>query len=250
MNVIEVKKASLTFSRFKQGKRGKGSFKDFFLNKISLTIKGFWRTNTEPFHALNDISFDVQQGEVIGIIGNNGAGKTTLLRLLGNIYQADTGNVKINGTVSTLLSLGTGFLQELNGFDNIFINGLFMGIPKSELNKKIDDIIEFSELSDFIFQPVKTYSSGMKARLGFSIAFHTECEIMLIDEILGVGDKNFKKKSQKAILDLFENKRTVMLVSHSLPVIRDLADRCIWLEKGSIKMIGPAEVVIEAYSKT
>ena len=220
MNVIEVKKASLTFSRFKQDKRGKGSFKEFFLNRILSIIKGFGQTNKEPFHVLKEISFDVQQGEVIGIIGNNGAGKTTLLRLLGNIYQPDAGSVKVKGTVSTLLSLGTGFLQELNGIDNIFINGLFMGIPESELNKKIDDIIEFSELSDFIFQPVKTYSSGMKARLGFSIAFHTECEIMLVDEILGVGDKNFKKKSQKAIRSLFETKRTVVLVSHSLPVIR------------------------------
>jgi ABC-2 type transport system ATP-binding protein len=244
LDIIQVENASVIFTRVTKEKI---SLKTSILSKFTRGIFGKFDKKKEPFHALKNISFNVKKGEVLGIIGNNGAGKSTLLRMVGGIYQPDTGRVDVKGTVSTLLSLGAGFENELSGIDNIYINGLYMGIPETRLHEILKSVIEFSELSKFIDQPVKTFSSGMRARLGFSIAYFARCEIMLLDEILGVGDKNFKKKSSEAIKKLINSGRTVLLVSHNTNTISDLCKRCIWLEKGTVKMMSDTSKVIDRY---
>ncbi len=165
------------------------------------------------FWALKDVSFDIKQGDILGVVGTNGSGKSTLLRTIGGIYTPDEGSIKVNGTVSTLLSLGTGFKQELSGRENITLNGVIMGFSKEEISNNTQAIIDFSDLGDFIDEPVKNYSSGMVARLGFSIAVHLKRDIMLIDEILGVGDFKFRKKSQDKMLELMKEGRTLSLLA-------------------------------------
>jgi ABC-type polysaccharide/polyol phosphate transport system ATPase subunit len=246
LDIIQVENASVIFTRVAKETI---SLKTSILSRFTTGIFGKFDKKKEPFHALKNVSFNVEKGEVLGIIGNNGAGKSTLLRLVGGIYQPDTGRVDVKGTVSTLLSLGAGFENELSGIDNIYINGLYMGILETRLHEILKSVIEFSELSNFIDQPIKTFSSGMRARLGFSIAFFARCEIMLVDEILGVGDKNFKKKSTDAIKQLINSDRTVLLVSHNTNTIKDLCKRCIWLEKGGIKMFGDTDDIVNAYKK-
>ena len=244
---IQVENASVIFSRFIRSKKGKNSLKESILANFHSFFNTQQKQEKESFYALRNLSVDVKEGEILGVIGPNGAGKTTLLRLLGGIYPPNSGSVKINGSISALLSLGTGFENELNGIDNIYINGLFLGIPKTTLDKRIDKIIEFSELSEFIYQPVKTYSTGMRARLGFSIALFVNCDIMLVDEILGVGDKSFRKKSKEAILNVIESKRTVVLVSHNIKDIEALSDRCLWLDHGEAKMFGISKDVTKKF---
>lgn len=188
MSIIQVKDASVIFSRVTPGKI---SLKSSILSKIGQAFSKQDKKK-ENFYALKNITFNIEKGEILGVIGNNGAGKSTLLRLIAGIYKPDTGSVMINGSISALLSLGAGFENELSGVDNIYLNGLYMGIPEKTIDTLIASIVEFSGLSEFIYQPVKTYSSGMRARLGFSISYFVRCEIMLIDEVLGVGDKDFK----------------------------------------------------------
>ena len=243
MPIIKVKNASIIFRRVI---KGRVSLKSSILTKISQKLSHN-DGKMEPFHALKGISFEVEKGEVLGIIGNNGAGKSTLLRLISGIYQPDSGSVKVNGSISALLSLGAGFENELSGLDNIYLNGLYMGLKEKKIDRLVDEIVDFSGLSEFIYQPVKTYSSGMRARLGFSISYFVKCEIMLIDEILGVGDKQFRKKSTDAIYDLINSGITVLIVSHNINTIRDLCERCIWIEKGKLIMINDTKKVIERY---
>jgi len=245
MDIIQVHEASVIFKKIIKGKT---SLKSSIISNLT---RSFFKRDQkkEQFYALRGITFEVKKGEVLGIIGNNGAGKSTLLRVIAGIYAPDSGFVKVNGTVSALLSLGAGFENELSGVDNIYINGLYMGIPEKKIDTIVDEIIDFSGLAEFIYQPVKTYSSGMRARLGFSISFFVKCDIMLIDEILGVGDKDFKKKSTQAIYDLIKSQITVLLVSHNTNTIHDLCERCIWLEKGKIKMFGETDGIIDAYKK-
>ncbi|MBT3647140.1 MAG: ABC transporter ATP-binding protein [Flavobacteriales bacterium] len=204
----------------------------------------------QHFWALRNLNFKVEQGEVLGVIGSNGSGKSTLLRAIGGIYEPDEGSINVNGSASALLSLGTGFKDELSGWENIFLNATILGFTQDEINGNVQDIVEFTELGRFINEPVKTYSSGMKARLGFGIAVHLRREIMLVDEILGVGDFKFRRKSKEKIQDLINDDRTVVLVSHSMESIENYTTKCLWINKGQQMKFGETKEVIEAYLKS
>ena len=205
------------------------------------------KNKKRKLHVLNNISFQIYQGEKVGIIGYNGAGKSTLLNVITGIYIPDKGNVKTYGKISPLLSLGAGFDFNYTGRENILLNGAVLGYEKEFLLNKIDEIIEFSELGEFIDIPIKNYSSGMLAKLGFSIATIVEPDILIIDEILGVGDVNFQKKSHDKIKSIMDGKTTVLLVSHSIPQIRELCDKAIWINNGKIKEIGEVNKVCDNY---
>lgn len=207
------------------------------------------KTKKLKIHALNDISFKIYKGEKVGIIGYNGAGKSTLLNVITGIYPPDRGVVSTFGNISPLLSLGAGFDYNFSGRKNIILNGAVLGYDKSFLESKIDEIIEFSELGEFIDIPIKNYSSGMLAKLGFSIATAVEPDILIIDEILGVGDVNFQKKSGDKIKSLMDGGTTVLLVSHSIAQIRELCDKAIWIDEGNLREIGEVNKVCDHYLK-
>ncbi|WP_410319628.1 ABC transporter ATP-binding protein [Methanobrevibacter sp.] len=200
-------------------------------------------------HAINDVSFKIYKGEKVGIIGYNGAGKSTLLNLITGIYPPDKGSVTTYGKISPLLSLGAGFDQNFSGRKNIILNGAVLGYDKEYLESKVDEIIEFSELGDYIDIPIKNYSNGMLAKLGFSIATAVNPDILIIDEILGVGDVNFQKKSADKIRSLMDGGTTVLLVSHSIPQIRELCDKAIWIDNGNLREIGEVNKVCDNYLK-
>jgi lipopolysaccharide transport system ATP-binding protein len=197
--------------------------------------------------ALKDVSFNVKQGEVLGVIGRNGAGKSTLLKILSRITHPTSGIVSLNGRVASLLEVGTGFHPELTGRDNVFLNGTILGMTKKEIEKKFDQIVEFSGVSKFIDTPVKFYSSGMRVRLAFSVAAHLEPEILLIDEVLSVGDAAFQKRSLGKMEEVSRAGRTVLFVSHNMGAVRSLCSRAILIEEGIIKEEGPVDDVISAY---
>jgi lipopolysaccharide transport system ATP-binding protein len=199
------------------------------------------------FWALEDVSLDLFLGETLGVIGRNGAGKSTLLRLLAGIIKPDRGRMETHGYQATLLSLQVGFVDYLTGRENVVISGLLLGMTRSEIEEKMSSIVAFAELEDFIDEPIQTYSSGMRARLGFATAVHVEPEILLIDEILGVGDAEFKEKSKRVMREKMSSHHTVVLVSHSLDLIRSVCDRVVWIEKGRTRMEGRAEDVMGAY---
>lgn len=201
------------------------------------------------FQALKDISFKIYKGEKVGIIGYNGAGKSTLLNVITGIYKPDSGCVKTEGRISPLLSLGAGFDYNYSGAKNIFLNGAVLGYDKKFLEEKYDEIVEFADLGEFINYPIKNYSSGMLAKLGFSIATIVEPNILIIDEILGVGDVNFKKKSNDKMKSLMDGQTTVILVSHSIPQIRQLCDKAIWIDNGCVREIGEVNTVCDNYLK-
>lgn len=207
------------------------------------------KTKTLKIHALNNISFKIYKGEKVGIIGYNGAGKSTLLNLITGIYLPDKGTVKTNGRISPLLSLGAGFDRNYSGRKNIILNGAVLGYSKEFLETKMDEIIEFSELGDYIDIPIKNYSSGMLAKLGFSIATAVNPDILIIDEILGVGDVNFSKKSSAKIKSLMDGGTTVLFVSHSIPQVRELCDKAIWIDNGNLREIGEVNAVCDHYLK-
>jgi len=198
------------------------------------------------FWALRHVSFTVERGETVGIIGRNGSGKSTLLRVVAGIYPPDEGKVSVQGEVSTLFSLGTGFNAELSGRDNIYLDGIMMGLTKNQIDGIIDDIIGFAELGDFIDMPVRTYSSGMRARLGFAIAIHADKDIVLIDEIMSAGDAAFRQKAE-AKMNRIMGERTVILVSHAMGTIERFATRVIWLNRGVVAAMGEPKEVIEQY---
>lgn len=201
------------------------------------------------FHVLNDITFKIYQGEKVGIIGYNGAGKSTLLNLITGIYKPDSGTVKTYGKISPLLSLGAGFDYNYSGARNIYLNGAVLGYSKDFIEEKYDEIVEFADLGKFIDLPIKNYSSGMLAKLGFSIATIVDPDILIIDEILGVGDVNFQKKSHDKMNTLMDGHTTVLLVSHSVPTIRQLCDKAIWIDKGMVREIGEVNKVCDHYLK-
>ena len=207
------------------------------------------KSKKTKFKALENITFKIYKGEKIGIIGYNGAGKSTLLNVISGIYPPDTGIVKTNGKISPLLSLGAGFDYNYSGRKNIYLNGAVLGYDKEFLKEKENEIIEFSELEEFIDVPIKNYSSGMLAKLGFSIATAVNPDILIIDEILGVGDITFQKKSSDKIRSLMDSGTTVLLVSHSIPQIRTLCDKAIWIDKGKIREIGEVNKVCDDYMK-
>lgn len=198
------------------------------------------------FWALRHVNFAVERGETVGIIGRNGSGKSTLLRVIAGIYPPDEGRVSVDGEVSTLFSLGTGFNAELSGRDNIYLNGIMMGLTKEQIDGISDAIIEFAELGDFIDIPVRTYSSGMRLRLGFAIAIHCDKDIVLIDEIMGAGDAAFRQKAE-AEMNRIMGERTVILVSHAMGTIERFATRVIWLNRGVVAAMGEPKEVIEQY---
>lgn len=200
-------------------------------------------------HALKDISFKIYKGEKVGIIGYNGAGKSTLLYVISGIYPSDKGEVKTNGNISPLLSLGAGFDPNYSGRQNIFLNGAILGYDKIFLESKVDEIIEFSELGELIDIPIKNYSSGMLAKLAFSIATALNPDILIIDEILGVGDVNFQKKSQDKMKSLMDGGTTVLFVSHSIPQVREICDKAIWIDNGKLREIGEVNKVCDHYLK-
>lgn len=202
------------------------------------------------FWALQDVSFTVMPGEVLGIIGRNGAGKSTLLRVISGVYAPDQGSVRVRGKVGSLLSLGSGFMTRLSGRENIMVQGLTQGLTPEQVRAKEQAIIDYAELGEFIDEPVYTYSSGMRARLGFAIATTIESDILLVDEILGVGDRTFAAKSRQTIMNMIRDGRTVLLVSHNLTTIQELCNRVMWLEKGRVVEIGEPEAVVGRYSRS
>src|SRR5215475_8091156 len=205
------------------------------------------RDKVEKFWALKDVSLEVREGEVLGLIGRNGAGKTTLLKILSRITQPTTGWAEIHGRVGSLLEVGTGFHPELTGRENTFLSGAILGMSKAEIARKFDEIVAFAELEKFIDTPVKHYSSGMYVRLAFAVAAHLEPEILLVDEVLAVGDINFQKKCLGKMGDVARAGRTVVLVSHQMNQMRRLCDRVVWVDGGAIRMIGAAHEVVSAY---
>ena len=206
------------------------------------------RAKYEEFWALKDVSFEVAHGATLGIIGSNGSGKTTMLKCLTGIYTPEKGMIKVDGKLAALLELGAGFHPELTGAENIFLNGSILGMSKRDVQNKFASIVEFAGLEKFINTPVKNFSSGMVVRLGFSIASHVEPEILLIDEILSVGDQDFQRKSSEKIEEFRREGRTIVVVSHSLGLVQQLCKEVIWLDKGQIRQSGPAAEVIAAYT--
>jgi len=237
--VVEI---SDVWKRFPM-RRDRPGFKEFIVN-----LPKFAKRNSNSyFWALKGVSFKVEKGECLGIIGENGAGKSTLLSLiLGNVFPT-RGRVSVSEKITPLLELGAGFHPDLTGRENVLINGVLLGLTKNEVMEKIGDIIAFSEISDFINLPVRTYSSGMYLRLAFSVAIHMDPKLLLIDEILAVGDETFQKKSREALLRLIKGGMTTILVSHNLSAIKEICTRAIWLDEGFIKAEGEPEEVVEKY---
>lgn len=224
----------------------------------ALTLKNvgafYWRQagylRKERFWALRDVSFDLYHGESLGVIGRNGAGKSTLLQLLAGILRPDQGSlINHHGVRATLLSLQVGFVPYLSGRQNAILSGMLLGLLRSEVEKKMDEIQNFSELGEFFDQPINTYSSGMKARLGFSVAFQLDPDILLLDEVLGVGDAEFKAKSSQIMREKIRSEKTIVLVSHSPGTIRQLCDRVVWIDNGVTQAEGDTVTVLERYEQ-
>jgi len=207
----------------------------------------FVQNDRDRFWALRGVSLEVGKGECLGVIGRNGSGKSTLLSLLLGVAQPTKGRVEVVGKRTPLLELGAGFHPDLTGTENIIINGVLFGYTEAEVRARLDEIIAFAELGEFIKMPIRTYSSGMQMRLAFSVAVHTSPEVLLIDEILAVGDESFQKKSGKALQDLIKGGVTTVYVSHSMEAIKKICDRAIWLEQGEIRAEGEAGRVVEEY---
>ena len=201
----------------------------------------------EDFWALKDISFDVLAGETHGLIGSNGSGKSTLLKCLAKIYWPTSGTIDYRGRMASLLEVGSGFHLELSGRENIYLNGSILGMSKRDIDSKFDEIVDFSGVERFLDQPVKNYSSGMYVRLGFSIAINVDPDILVVDEVLSVGDEEFQRKSFQKFRELKEQGKTIILVTHAMPVVRDLCDSVTWLHFGILQKTGPTNDVVDAY---
>ena len=236
-NAIEVKDLKITYKCVKSLSMRKSLF---HLRKSKL----------EVYEALRGISFEVKKGEIIGIVGKNGSGKSTLLRAIAGIFSADSGSIELESDSVSLLSIGVGFQKKLSGRENIILSGMLLGFSEQEVRDKMDEIIEFANLGKFIDMPVKTYSSGMYSKLAFSITAVLETDIMLIDEVLSVGDAKFKKKSYKKMQELImDENRTVVIVSHSTETLEKLCTSLLWLHEGEIKMQGDTKTVLDAYNE-
>ena len=207
------------------------------------------RIKKSEFWALNDISFNIKKGEVIGLIGSNGAGKSTLLKIVSGVMKPTKGKVIVNGAISPMIELGAGFDLELTARENIYLNGAILGYSKRFIDEKFEEIVEFSELRDFLDAPVKNFSSGMIAKLAFSVATVVEPEILIVDEILSVGDIKFQEKSKNKMMEMITGGTTVLYVSHSLESIKELCDRVVWIEHGKMIKIGKAKEICDEYYK-
>ncbi len=203
---------------------------------------------SQPFWPVKDVSFTLDKGDTLGIIGHNGAGKTTLLRLLSGIIEPTEGRIIVNGRFATLIGLGAGFDYERSGRENIYLNAAIQGVEPEEIEQRVDDIINFAEIGEFIDRRVKLYSSGMIARLGFSIAVHILPDVVFLDEVLSVGDAAFQEKSSERIMQLRDNNTTLVFVSHSLSSIEKMCRHTLWLDHGRVMMHGPTEQVVKAYT--
>ncbi len=220
------------------------SFKEYAIRRLKRTIA------YDDFWALRDITLEVPCGEVLGIIGPNGAGKTTLLKVIARVLHPTCGRVQVHGRVAPLLGLGAGFDRELTGRENVFLNGVTLGFAERDLAARFDRIVEFAGLEDFIDAPLRTYSTGMAARLGFAVATDVKPDILLLDEVMAVGDARFKKKSSQRIADMLRQGTTVVLVSHAPSTILEMCTRAAWLDRGDLRAVGPAAEVVEEYQGT
>jgi lipopolysaccharide transport system ATP-binding protein len=247
--IIEIRNLSKKYRIRHQ--KSYGAFREKITESITKPFKAFKKSSffqsKEDFWALKDVSFDVEKGEVVGLIGRNGAGKTTLLKVLSRITYPAEGEVRLRGRVGSLLELGTGFNLELTGRENIYFNGAILGMKKREIDRKFGEIVDFSSLDRFLDTPVKRYSSGMKVRLAFSVAAHLEPEILLIDEVLAVGDAEFQKKCLGKMHDVSKQGRTIIFVSHDMPSIRNLCKRVVLLDSGKKIMDGDSKEIISYY---
>jgi ABC-type polysaccharide/polyol phosphate transport system ATPase subunit len=218
-------------------------------NTLKERIVRGWKNKVEYRTVLKDINLEIEKGETVALIGVNGSGKSTLLKLMTKIIYPNKGKVETNGKLTSLLELGAGFHPDFTGRENIYFNAAIFGLTKEEIDKRLDDIIEFSELGDFIDSPVRTYSSGMYMRLAFSVAINVDAEILLIDEILAVGDQHFQEKCFTKLEELAKSDKTIVIVSHSLDPIKKLCNRAIWINDGVIAMDGKCDEVCDAYLK-
>ena len=219
------------------------SLKEF----VTTALRG--KLHYEEFTALDHVSFTVKKGETLGLIGRNGAGKSTMLKVISGILKPTEGHVTCHGNIVPMLELGSGFDMELTGRENIFLNGAILGYDEEFLKEKYDEIVEFSELGRFIDMPIRNYSSGMMARLAFSIASVVNPEILIVDEILAVGDAAFQEKSRARMMEMMGGGTTVLFVSHSMEQIREMCSRVVWLDHGTVKMVGPTQEVCDAYAQ-
>ena len=239
-SIITVDNVSM---RFRMDKNKTTSLKEWVVTHL------LGKQQYEEFSALCEVSFEVKRGEIVGIIGRNGAGKSTLLKVISGIFKPTSGKVVTAGRVAPMLELGSGFDMEMSGHDNIFLNGAILGFSEEFLKSKYDEIVAFSELGEFIDMPLKTYSSGMLARLAFSVATMIEPEILIVDEILAVGDAAFQEKSRARMMELMSGGTTVLFVSHSMNQIREMCERAIWLEHGQVRAIGETQEVCDQYEQ-
>ncbi len=221
------------------------------LNNVSLRKTLFKKKQrNEVFEAVKHVSFEVKEGGILGIIGKNGSGKSTLLRSMAGVFSPNSGTIDLHGHSVSLMALGVGFKYELTGRANVMLSGLLLGFSQKEVEERMDDIIEFAELGDFIDRPVRTYSSGMHSKLAFAITAMLETDIMLVDEVLSVGDERFRVKSMEKMRELItDDERTVVIVSHDIGTLKELCDQVMWLHEGEIKEIGDPEEVLERYAE-
>ncbi len=237
-NAVELRNIEMHFN---MSKEKLDSVKEYFLRFVTRKLM------YEDFVALDDVSFDIKKGDVFGIVGLNGSGKSTLLKVISGILTPTEGTVETAGTIAPLIELGAGFDLDLTARENIYLNGSVLGYSKKFMDEKFDDIVEFSEMREFLDTPMKNYSSGMVARIGFAIATVTKPDILIVDEILAVGDFRFQQKCEERINSMINDDTTVIIVSHTMDQIERLCNRCAWLEKGKLRMIGPCQEVCEAY---
>ena len=238
------------WKKFRKGEKH-DSLRDLVPALVKALLSGNHRDalKTREFWALRDVSFQIKRGEAVGIIGSNGSGKSTTLKLLSGILKSTRGEVKVNGKLSALIEVAAGFHPDLTGRENIYLNGTILGMRKPEIDRKFDEIVDFSGLEDFIDTPVKRYSSGMYARLGFSVAAHVDPDILLVDEVLSVGDMSFQQRCMEKMQEKIRSDVAVIFVSHNLSAVANLCDRAILLSKGDVVVDGPCEKAIEAYVK-
>lgn len=240
--MINIDKVSM---RFNLGIEKDSSLKQFFVD----TFSGKKKKKSEEFWALKDVSFHIDKGEVVGLIGSNGAGKSTLLKVVSGVMKPTEGSVSVNGVISPMIELGAGFDANLTARENIYLNGSILGYSKQFINEKFDEIVEFSELKEFLDVPVKNFSSGMTAKLAFSIATIVNPEILIVDEILSVGDIKFQEKSKNKMMEMIKGGTTVLFVSHSIQQIKDLCTKVIWLDHGKIIEIGKPNEICDKFVK-
>lgn len=226
-----------------------GIDKGFSIKQAFINIASFKKKKKEYFMALENITFHIKKGEVVGLIGDNGAGKSTLLKIVSGVMKPSKGKVTVNGVISPMIELGAGFDPDLTARENIFLNGAVMGYSKKFLESKFDEIVKFSELEEFLDVPIKNFSSGMTAKLAFSIATIVEPEVLIVDEILSVGDIKFQEKSKNKMLEMIKNGTTVLYVSHALNSIEEICSKVIWLEHGKIVDYGEAKSICQKYKK-